>query len=184
GYDTHEDAMPHDAYVRWQRDCLTAMMRVLRQDGAIFYNHKWRVQKGLLQDRRDIVEGFPVRQILIWQRNGGINFNSGYFLPTYEVIYLIAKPRFKLAPRANALGDVWSIPQEKNNPHPAPFPLELAKRCLESVGAGPVLDPFLGSGTTAAAAESLGMPWIGIDKSRAYCDLARARLEAVSGNRW
>ncbi len=117
-------------------------------------------------------------------RNGGINFNSGYFLPTYEVIYLIAKPRFKLAPRANALGDVWSIPQEKNNPHPAPFPLALAKRCLESVGTGPVLDPFLGSGTTAVAAKSLGMPWLGIDKSSAYCDLARTRLEAVTKNPW
>ena len=32
--------------------------------------------------------GFPVRQIIIWQRNGGIRaFNPGYFLPTYEVIY-------------------------------------------------------------------------------------------------
>ena len=69
------------------------MMRVLRNDGAIFYNHKWRVQDGLLQDRSDIVAGFPVRQIIIWQRAGGINFNPGYFLPNYEVIYLICKPR-------------------------------------------------------------------------------------------
>jgi modification methylase len=67
------------------------MMRLLTDDGAIFYNHKWRVQDGLLQDRNDIVSGFPVRQIIIWHRNGGINFNKGYFLPTYEVIYLIAK---------------------------------------------------------------------------------------------
>ena len=132
------------------------MMRVLQDDGAIFYNHKWRVQNGLLQDPQDIVEGFPIRQIIIWQRNGGINFNAGYFLPTYEVIYLIAKPKFKLAKKANALGDVWNIPQEKNNPHPAPFPLELAQRCIESVDDGTVLDPFLGSGTTALAAEVLG----------------------------
>ena len=66
------------------------MMRVLKPTGAIFYNHKWRIQKGLLQDRADIVNDFPVRQIIIWQRAGGINFNPGYFLPTYEVIYLIA----------------------------------------------------------------------------------------------
>ena len=37
------------------------MMRLLRPDGAIFYNHKWRVQKGILQDRQDILAGFPVR---------------------------------------------------------------------------------------------------------------------------
>ena len=42
-YSDHDDAMPHDEYVEWQRNCLTAMMRVLREDGAIFYNHKWRV---------------------------------------------------------------------------------------------------------------------------------------------
>ena len=101
GYQDHSDNMPHADYVKWQRDCLTSTMRVLREDGAIFYNHKWRVQSGLLQDRNEIVEGFPVRQIIIWKRDGGINFNSGYFLPTYEVIYLIAKPGFKLAPKAN-----------------------------------------------------------------------------------
>jgi site-specific DNA-methyltransferase (adenine-specific) len=176
GYDEHEDTMPHDDYVSWQRNCLNEMMRVLRPDGAIFYNHKWRVQNGVLQDRHDILEGFPVRQIIIWQRSGGINFNRGYFLPTYEVIYLIAKPKFKLAPKANALGDVWKIPQDRTNTHPAPFPLELASRCIESVGEGPVLDPFIGSGTTAIAAEQLNLNWVGIDKSKKYCELANERI--------
>lgn len=115
GYDTYDDNLPHEDYVAWQRKCLDGMMRLLQDNGAIFYNHKWRVQGGLLQDRSDIVEGFPVRQIIIWQRKGGINFNPGYFLPTYEVIYLIAKPKFRLAPKANALGDVWQIGQELNN---------------------------------------------------------------------
>lgn len=180
GYDDHEDNLPHDEYVAWQRECLSQMMRLLRPDGAIFYNHKWRVQGGLLQERSDIVEGFPVRQIIIWQRSGGINFNAGYFLPTYEVIYLIAKPDFKLAPKANAIGDVWNIPQERNNAHPAPFPLELAQRCIESVGSGPVLDPFLGSGTTAVAAEMLGIEWIGIEKSPSYVAMANERIRKLN----
>ena len=139
GYDTHDDAMPHEQYVEWQRDCLLAMMRVLKPTGAIFYNHKWRVQDGLLQHRSDILDGFPVRQIIIWQRAGGINFNPGYFLPTYEVIYLVAKPDFRLAPKANAQGDVWTIAQESRNPHPAAYPLELAQRCIESTPGGIVL---------------------------------------------
>lgn len=178
GYATHDDCMPHREYVEWQRDCLSAMMRVLKQDGAIFYNHKWRVQRGLLQDRADIVGGFPVRQIIIWRRSGGINFNPGYFLPTYEVIYLIAKPGFKLAPKANALGDVWTIPQESGNPHPAPFPPELAQRCIASTTGRVVLDPFMGSGSTAIAAAAEGREWIGIEKSREYCNLAKKRLAA------
>jgi len=181
GYDQHEDAMPHDEYVNWQRKCLKAMMRVLRPDGAIFYNHKWRVQNGLLQDRADIVEGFPVRQILIWERAGGINFNPGYFLPNYEVIYLIANPDFRLAPKANAVGCVWRIPQESDNPHPAPFPVELASRCIESVGTGPVLDPFMGSGSTAIAAETAEVEWIGIEKSPEYVAMARERIARTMG---
>ncbi|MDB2390595.1 site-specific DNA-methyltransferase [Alphaproteobacteria bacterium] len=176
GYDKYDDCLPHDEYVQWQRDCLTEMMRLLRPDGAIFYNHKWRVQNGLLQDRQEIVEGFPVRQIIIWHRAGGINFNPGYFLPNYEVIYLIAKPKFKLAPKANAMGCVWRINQESNNAHPAPFPLELAQRCIQAVGEGPILDPFMGSGTTALAAESMGVEWIGIDQSPEYIEMAKERI--------
>ena len=179
GYADHDDSMPHEEYVAWQRECLEAMMRVLREDGAIFYNHKWRIQGGKLQDRADIVDGFPVRQIIIWQRNGGINFNPGYFLPTYEVIYLIAKPSFRLAPKANAHGDVWRIPQEAHNPHPAPFPVELAQRCIESTNARIVLDPFMGSGTTAIAAERAHRHWIGMDISEDYCNMARERIGAV-----
>ena len=179
GYLGHNDCMPHEEYVRWQRQCLRQMLRLLTEDGAIFYNHKWRVQGGLLQDRSDIVQGFPVRQILIWERAGGINFNPGYFLPNYEVIYLIAKPQFKLAPKANAAGCVWRIPQESNNPHPAPFPVELARRCIQSARQGPVLDPFMGSGTTAIAAQQLGIPWTGIEKSPDYVAMATARLQTA-----
>jgi len=110
------------------------------------------VQDGILQDRQDIVSGFPVRQIIIWKRKGGINFNPGYFLPTYEVIYLIAKPDFRLAAKANAFGDVWEFTQEMKNDHPAPFPLSFADRCINSTTAKIVLDPFMGSGTVAVAA--------------------------------
>lgn len=176
GYKDHADDMPYGEYVAWQRDCLNAMMRVLRKDGAIFYNHKWRVQNGLLQHRSDIVDGFPVRQIIIWRRKGGINFNPGYFLPTYEVIYLITKPDFKLAPKANAQGDVWDISQARDNKHPAPFPIELAQRCISATIEGVVFDPFMGSGTTALAAKILNREWIGVEISSQYCTMAQKRI--------
>jgi modification methylase len=177
GYSHHDDCMPHKDYVAWQRKCLEEMMRLLKDDGAIFYNHKWRVQRGLLQDRQDIVSGFPVRQIIIWHRNGGINFNKGYFLPTYEVIYLIAKKKFKLAPKANAHGDVWDIGQDLKNPHPAPYPVELIERIIGSTTAEIILDPFMGSGTTALAAKKLGRQYVGIDVSPEYCQMAEDRIK-------
>lgn len=176
GYANYDDCMPHDLYAQWQRACLQEMFRLIKEDGAIFYNHKWRVQNGLMQDRQDIVAGFPIRQIIIWRRKGGINFNPGYFLPTYEVIYMIAKPKFKLVPKANAYGDVWEFQQEMNNSHPAPFPVALIDRIISSTHAQIVLDPFMGSGTTAVAAMELGRDFIGIEISPEYCELANKRI--------
>ena len=177
GYSHHNDCMPHDEYVKWQRDCLVEMMRIIPDTGAIFYNHKWRVQGGVLQDRQDIVEDFPVRQIIIWKRKGGLNFNAGYYLPTYEVIYLIAKSKFKLAPKANAYGDVWEFTQEMNNDHPAAFPVKLIERIVSSTNAKIVLDPFMGSGTTAIAAINFKRNFVGIDISPEYCEMARKRIK-------
>jgi modification methylase len=176
GYSHHDDCMPHEEYAKWQRDCLSEMFRLIKNDGAIFYNHKWRVQDGLLQDRQDIVGGFPVRQIIVWKRKGGINFNAGYFLPTYEVIYLIAKPDFKLVPKANAVGDVWEFKQEMNNPHPAPFPVALINRIITSTYAQIILDPFIGSGTTAIAALLNERQYIGIELSPEYVEMAENRI--------
>jgi modification methylase len=162
------------------------MLRVIPESGAIFYNHKWRVQGGLLQDRQDIVKGSPVRQIIIWRRKGGLNFNAGYFLPTYEVVYLIAKPEFKLAPKANSFGDVWEFTQEMNNEHPAAYPVELIDRIISSTTAKIVLDPFMGSGTTAIAALNNKRKYIGIDISPEYCKMAQNRVKnhQAQGRLW
>lgn len=182
GYATYNDNMPYDQYCKWQKECLTEMFRLIKDDGAIFYNHKWRVQGGLIQDRREIVNDFPIRQIIIWRRKGGINFNRGYFLPTYEVIYLIAKKNFKLVPKASAYGDVWEFTQELNNPHPAPFPVALINRIISSTNAQVILDPFMGSGTTAVAAKQLGRNYIGFEISKEYCEMAINRVNGTNQN--
>lgn len=182
GYDTYDDCLPNDEYAKWQHEVLMELVRIIKDDGAIFYNHKWRVQAGIIQDRRDIVYDVPLRQIIIWKRKGGINFNAGYFLPTYEVIYLIAKKDFKLMPHCNRYGDVWEIMQEQRNDHPAPFPVELIDRIISSTSAKVVLDPFMGSGTTAVVAAGLGREFIGIEKSPKYCEAALKRLEKNKTN--
>lgn len=180
GYATHTDDMPHEDYIKWQRAILDEMLRILPDDGAIFYNHKWRIQGGNLQNLPGaITEGLPVRQIIIWDRGSGFNFNSGYFLPSYEVIYLIAKPNFNLVDKANALRDVWLITPSANKPHPNSFPFELPHRCIRSTSAKVVCDPFCGIGTTLQASHSLGRAYIGCDIAQEYVDIANRYFEPL-----
>lgn len=73
----------------------------------------------------------------------------------------------------------WKMtPQSQQKGHPAPFPRELAKRCIKlfSYVGNTVLDPFNGSGTTTTTAYELGRVAIGIDNSEKYCKIARTGL--------
>ena len=176
GYSEHPDAMDALEYEEWQRDCLFEMMRLITPQGAIFYNHKWRMQDKALNDRSRIVNRFPVRQIVIWDRGSSFNFNGAAFADTYEVIYLIAKPNFSIRKGKRGTPNVWRFPPENGNPHPAPFPVALPQRCIDATDARVVLDPFMGSGTTAIAAIRAGREWIGIEKSEKYCKMAEERI--------
>lgn len=180
GYDEASDGMPYDEYVEWQHAILRECWRALTPNGAIYYNHKPRVLNGLLVEPRDYVpRDLPVRQRIIWARAGGINFSPAFYLPTYEEILIICKPAFRLKSKgASGAGDVWSIPQEAGTWHPAPFPLALAERAIETVMPPFVVDPFAGSGTTARAAKRCGVGYSGCDLSTAYLEKARAAVEA------
>ena len=78
---------------------------------------------------------------------------------------------------------IWAFSTEsaRRVNHPAPFPVELPKRCIEmfTFAGDVVLDPFLGSGTTAVAAKQAGRTFIGIDLSAGYCEIAENRLAAI-----
>lgn len=71
---------------------------------------------------------------------------------------------------------------ERKNTHPTVKPLKLMSYLI-TLGSRPgdvVLDPFLGSGTTAVAAKTLGRNYIGIEREKEYCEIAEARLKAIS----
>lgn len=75
---------------------------------------------------------------------------------------------------------LWVIAPEsaKKRNHSAPFPEELATRCIKmhSYIGGVVLDPFNGSGTTTYVSKKLGRKYIGFDITENYCQLAEDRL--------
>jgi DNA modification methylase len=79
--------------------------------------------------------------------------------------------------------DVWDIPTESASRvgHPAPFPVELPQRLIElyTYRGDVVLDPFMGSGSTAIAAINTHRHFVGFDTDVDYVDRARARAEAA-----
>lgn len=181
GYGDFDDTMPHDEYVAWQHALLSECWRCLPDTGAIFYNHKPRIFHGVLVEPRDYVPaGLTVRQRIIWARAGGINCSPTFYCSTYEELLVICKPDFRLTSKgASAIGDVWYIPQESNTWHPAPFPLPLAQRVLETTMPTLVCDPFAGSGTVAKAARQFGIDFIGCDRNPRYVERANKELERV-----
>ncbi|MDX2379064.1 MAG: site-specific DNA-methyltransferase [Acidimicrobiia bacterium] len=80
--------------------------------------------------------------------------------------------------------DVWEIPAESATRvgHPAPFPIALVERCLHlyTYEGDVVLDPFIGSGTTAVAAVSTGRRYVGYDTDGDYVRRARERIASLA----
>ena len=176
GYGVHSDAMPYDEYCQWQSDVLRECWRVARL--GIFYNHRPRVEHGVLRMPLDGNYPIPLRQIIIWDRGTGIDVTLRHFCTRQEWIMLFAKSAFALVDHsASGNGDVWGLGVEhERRGHPAPFPLALPMRCLSTTGAASVLDPFAGSGTTLRAAKDLGKKAIGIENNTDYCEITVRRL--------
>jgi site-specific DNA-methyltransferase (adenine-specific) len=92
-----------------------------------------------------------------------------------------AAGRFRLTHPSNLWTDLtvpfWSMPENTDHPTQKPEKL-LAKIILASSNPGDVvLDPFLGSGTTAVVAKKLGRRYVGVEIDETYCALAEKRLE-------
>jgi modification methylase len=177
-YATYEDRLPHAQYVSWQHAILTLCWDTLSDTGAIFYNHKPRVIGAQVWLPTELNPGLPLRQIVIWARAGGMNYNPTAYVPTHEWLMIFAKPDWRLKSKAaSGAGDVWAIPQQPNPDHPAPFPVALPLRALETLTPGIVCDPFMGQGSTAIACVRLGLPFIGIDMDRRYFALTCRHVE-------
>ena len=109
----------------------------------------------------------PTRHFLIWdKKNDGRDFADCEFAWTsFDKVARIIRKR----PMGMDGGKV----------HPTQKPIELMIYCVDnhSEKKDVVLDPFLGSGTTAIACERLGRKWIGIEISLDYCRIAKERIE-------
>lgn len=181
GYAEHTDDMPLAEYQAWQSEVLGLCWDALNAAGAIYYNHKPRVQRGkVVLPTAYLPERALLRQVIIWDRiTKGMAFVPQAYNTGHEWVLLIAKPAFRLVSRsASAASDIWRFPPDaSDHGHPCPFPLGIPATAIATADfTGPVLDPFMGSGTTLVAAREAGRKAIGIELSEAYCEAAVRRL--------
>ena len=98
----------------------------------------------------------------------------------HEPIYVMAKSERHKFRRSPPVGSVWKLVQQPNlTGHSSAFPVDLPIQCISAADVarrGLVLDPFMGSGTTAVAAKTLGHDWLGFELNGEHCLTANARL--------
>lgn len=189
-YDAYKDAVPEAEYQQDQIDVLNEIHRVTTAGGSFFYNHKVRWTKGSMHHPMDWLRKtkWTIRQEIIWDRMLAANIRGWRFWQVEERIYWLYKPindaliGKELRSSDAKLTSVWrGVPENgRRNPHPAPFPLWVPARAIISMlgdTPGVVLDPYVGSGTTAVAAKLLGHNYIGIDRSEHYLEMAQSRID-------
>ena len=148
--------------------------------------------------------GFYMRGEIIWDKGASAGTSCAWgswksasnpvLRDIHEYILVFCKGTFKRHPiKQNSITrdsfiestkSIWRFPTEsaKKVNHPAPFPVELPLRLvhLYSYAGEIVLDPFMGSGTTALAAIQAGRRYIGYEIKEEYIKLAEDRLEGAS----
>ncbi len=188
-YQGATDKRSEEEYQAWQIEVLNELWRVTKPGGSFFYNHKLRWRNGVMFHPYAWVSQtkWVVRQELIWDRMIAANLRGWRFWQVDERIYWLYKPisghrvGTELKSRHALLTSIWRFPPERDNPHPAPFPLALPLRAIYAVmdeaQGSVVIDPFAGSGTTLVAAKILGHYYIGIELSATYVKMANERLK-------
>ena len=194
-YDAYTDALPEKDYQQNQVEVLDEIFRITVPGGSFFYNHKIRWSSGNMYHPMDWLRKtkWTVKQEIVWDRIIAANIRGWRFWQVDERIYWLYKPTGnnligeELKSQDAKLTSIWRGVPEGKNSHPAPFPVWLPARIIISVlgmkDNGLVLDPYVGSGTTAVAAKLLGYDYIGIDISGTYLEMAQNRLDECESER-
>lgn len=169
------DKIVLDDSIDWFEGFSKEVYRVLKDDTHIYIF----CNEYAISHFRDWLEGagFVNKRTLVWVKN---NHTSGDLEGDYanktEFILYAHKGRRLLKGARNP--NVVEEKKEHSELHPTQKPLNLMHFFIEKSSDKKeiVLDPFLGSGTTAVAAKQLGRNFIGIEISEKYCEIARQRL--------
>ncbi|MBM3694854.1 MAG: site-specific DNA-methyltransferase [Actinobacteria bacterium] len=150
--------------------------------------------------------GFLLRGEIVWQKAQGAGGSCAWgswrsarnptLRDVHEYVLVASKGSFRRLHQGvdtisrqafmEATVSVWNIPpaSARRIGHPAPFPVELPRRLIElyTFKGDLVLDPFMGSGSTAVAAVETGRHFVGYETEAAYLEIARDRVAAARGS--
>lgn len=176
-YDEFPDDLPEIEYQTQQLALVDLLFE--RVSGPLLYSHKNRIVDGRLISPLEWLNRsrWTVHQQVVINKGSGANVDKRRFFPVHEVLLVCLKSANDQISNSACLTDVWSVEQtnRKDVNHPATMPLSMASKAL-SATAGTVLDPYMGSGTTGIAAHQQQRPFIGIERSAIYFDLACERI--------
>ncbi len=190
-----------DAYDLFTHQWLSEARRILKDDGAIWvigsYHNIFRCG-AILQD-----QGFWIQNDVIWVKSNPMpNFKGTRFQNAHETLIWAGKSQaskvtfnydaLKAFNEDKQMRSDWVIPLctggerlkdgAGKKAHPTQKPEALLNRILLATTkpGDLVVDPFSGTGTTAAAAKRLGRDFIGIERDETYLKLSRARIKAIT----
>lgn len=200
----YKDKLLESDYRKMLQRVFEETKRVLKDDGQIWVNIKNRYVDGNIIPPFWILDYFQdmyLKNVVIWNFDWGGSTNKR-FCSRYEYVFFFTKKKeeytFNLEDvKVPALNyrpdryksqlknptDVWKISLVSGNSperteHPAQYPEELIERIIK-VGSNEgdlILDPFMGSGTTAVVAKRLNRQYVGYETEAEYIDIANKRL--------
>jgi site-specific DNA-methyltransferase (adenine-specific) len=205
-YDSHDDKMTYEHYLSFTKEWLTKCYRLIKEDGRFCLNIPLDKNKGGQQsvcaDITTIAKqvGWKYHSTIIWNEQNisrrtawgsWLSASAPYVIAPVEVIVILYKDRWKKISGSRKsditkkefvewTNGMWNFMGEskKRVGHPAPFPVELPRRCIKlfSFIGDTVLDPFLGSGSTLIACVLTNRKGIGVEINKNYCEVAKQRL--------
>lgn len=205
GKDSDED-LSDDEYWKMITKVFEEVYRVTESGGRLVVNVANLGRKPYIPFSKYFIEiileiGFLMRGEIIWQKSKGANANfawGSWLSPSNPVIRDIheyclvfskdsmknsakGEPTIEKEEFMESTLSIWNITpaRAKKIGHPAPFPVELPKRFINlySFKNDLILDPFIGSGSTAIAAKLLDRDYIGYELNPEYVKIAKNRLK-------